>query len=317
MSRLSNEPRPGAADRFAVGPARRDQIDEALRLILGDGRPASNEQVLDFLAAAMQRGLRVTETWVACEQDHVAWAALPVTSPGRTALLLQPSWGRGAWREAASALLPALLDHLARRGVAMVQALFEPREHDVIDVHLQCAFERLAELIYLERPVRHAPSAAAPTGMRWVSYGPASADLFEQTIQRTYERSLDCPTLNGRREIRDVIAGHQAVGVFDGAWWQMLVDGQTPLGVSLVSRHAETPTAELIYLGLTLPGRGRRLGDLLMQRALSIAWSGGATRLTLAVDAGNTPALRLYGRHGLRTLTRRVTLVRMLPGWSA
>ena len=48
--------------------------------------------------------------------------------------------------------------------------------------------------------------------------------LFAETILQTYRDSLDCPGLNGVRQIEDIIAGHKASGEFDPALWFLLCE---------------------------------------------------------------------------------------------
>jgi ribosomal protein S18 acetylase RimI-like enzyme len=47
----------------------------------------------------------------------------------------------------------------------------------------------------------------------------------------------------------------------------------------------------------------------MVRQAMTLAASAGASRLAVAVDAANFPALRLYTRHGFRTLASRLALI--------
>jgi ribosomal protein S18 acetylase RimI-like enzyme len=69
---------------------------------------------------------------------------------------------------------------------------------------------------------------------------------------------------------------------------------------------------ELVYLGLTPAARGRGLADLLMRQALwATAWMN-RSRLTLAVDSQNAPALKVYYRHGMQRTGSKIALMRDL-----
>ena len=159
--------------------------------------------------------------------------------------------------------------------------------------------------------------------MRWVAYGPETHALFGRTITETYRQSLDCPRLNGLRDIEDVLAGHKASGEFDPRLWGLLCEGDVPLGALLLARAAPAGALELVYLGLTPEARGRGLGDVLMRRALAAAAAEGGARLSLAVDSDNAPALKLYYRHGMQRVGAKAALMRRLvaraesPGLSA
>ena len=155
--------------------------------------------------------------------------------------------------------------------------------------------------------------------MRWLTYASANHALFRGTIARSYVQSLDCPALNGRRNMDDVIAGHQASGEFDARLWRLLCvppliagDDPEPLGVLLLARVPQAQVLELVYLGLTPEARGRRLGDLLVRQAIASVNDSGMARLSLAVDAKNAPALRLYYRHGLIRSGSRLAMMRDL-----
>jgi ribosomal protein S18 acetylase RimI-like enzyme len=173
----------------------------------------------------------------------------------------------------------------------------------------------MAELQYLQAEVRRTfPAPALPDGFDWITYAPAVHATFASTIVQSYRDSLDCPGLNGLRDIEDVIAGHKASGSeFDPMWWFLLRERGEPRAVLLLARTAAHGTAELVYLGLVPPARGRGLADAVMKQALhTVAASRSATTLALAVDAGNAPALRLYHRHGMRRIGSKVALMRQL-----
>jgi mycothiol synthase len=68
----------------------------------------------------------------------------------------------------------------------------------------------------------------------------------------------------------------------------------------------------LVYIGLAPQVRGRGLGTILVQQALSTAAEDNRRRLTLAVDSSNQPALRLYFRHGFQKMAEKVALIRDL-----
>src|SRR5262250_2469978 len=70
-------------------PARRGEIHAALQLILATSAgPAAEEQVVDFLRFTMYRGIDINDLWLAeLDGGQIAWAILPVVSPGRTMLL--------------------------------------------------------------------------------------------------------------------------------------------------------------------------------------------------------------------------------------
>jgi ribosomal protein S18 acetylase RimI-like enzyme len=304
-------------------PARRDELHTALRLVLTSGGRAPDEtQLSEFIEYSAERGLDAGATWVAERRGRMLWAALPVVSPGRTMLLLAPGDLPGPGDSAAAGMLiNTLCAHHGGRGVHLAQALLEPAAGAVLQLYEALGFRVMAELVYLHAQLRRVVvPPVLPPGFTWLNYSPAVHSLFAETILQTYRDSLDCPGLNGVRNIEDIIAGHKASGEFDPSLWFLLceqtADGSAnwnapvPRGVLLLSRMPRSDAAELVYLGLSPASRGRALGDVLMRQALAATVGGGRTRLTLAVDAGNDPAMRLYLRHGMQRVGSKTAMMR-------
>ena len=311
-------PAPPPPPAAVYRPAARDEVGAALALVLGSaGYPADNAHVVDFIGFAQRRGINVSGAWVADAGGVLAWALLPVVSPGRSMLLLTPAAGPSdaARSSAAGGLVDAACAHFAERDVQLAQVLLDPADAASQRLYEGRSFQRVAHLIYLQAtPRRKAAAPALPLGVRWVGYGPETHALFARTIAATYQDSLDCPRLNGLRDMEDVIAGHKASGEFDPRLWGLLCEGEEPLGVLLLSRAAPADTLELVYLGLAPAARGRGLGGVLMRQALAAAAACGAGRLSLAVDADNQPALKLYYRHGMQRVGAKLALMRLLGG---
>lgn len=292
------------------------EVDDALRLILAtDGKVASDEQVLDFLNFAVHRGMDLNEIRVAEQDGRLLWAVLPIISPGRTMLLLSPARvSRTLSDTVAPQLVEHVVSHFAGRGIHLAQVLIDPRDTSAVALYQACGFENLAELIYLHRPVRQSNYPILPHGMHWTFYSPQSHGAFGRAITASYAGSLDCPALNGRRGIEDVLAGHKAAGEFDPRLWHLLcADGQAePLGVLLLARSSRSDALELVYLGINPTARGQGLGELMMRQALAVAGASDCGLLSLAVDARNAPALKLYYRSGMSKVCTRVALLRDL-----
>jgi len=169
-------------------------------------------------------------------------------------------------------------------------------------------------LVYLQKSLhrRHANDPDLPVGFSLKPYSSETHGDFARVIQASYQQSMDCPALNGMRSMDDVIAGHRATGDFDPSLWWVLCDAAEPVATLMLSPVTQGTSMELVYLGLTLPVRGKGIGDVLMQQALAISARRGRETLSLAVDSRNQPALRLYYRHGMRRIGSRVALLRNL-----
>ncbi len=317
-------PNPAPSDRHPqtiYRPVAHGEIDDALRLILAtDGKVASDEQVLDFLNFALHRGMDLKQIHVAEAGGRMVWAVLPVVSPGQTMLLLSPARvSRPLSDTVAPQLIEHIVAHFAAEGLHLAQVLIDPGDASSIALYQNCGFEKLAELTYLHRTVRGAKYPLLPEGHHWTFYSPQTHGAFGRAIAASYAGSLDCPALNGRRGMEDVIAGHKSAGEFDPRLWHLLyADGHDePLGVLLLARSAQSDALELVYLGIAPAARGQGLGALMMRQALAVAGASGCGLLSLAVDARNAPALKLYYRSGMSRVCTRVALLRDLRGAAA
>jgi ribosomal protein S18 acetylase RimI-like enzyme len=299
-----------------VRPATAAETTAGLRLVLGsNGSPAHEQHVQEFLAFATERSIDLTLMWVAEQAGRLTLAALPIPSPGRTMLVFASPAPSRAAEGTVSQLIDATCETAAQNGVHLAQALLDPVDEVGRRVYMAAGFEAMAELIYLNGPPRADVTAPVPppAGLHWEGYTPRNHARFAEAILTSYEESLDCPALNGVRDIEDVIEGHKASGVFDPRHWQILCEGDRPVGVLLLADTGRGAEAmELVYLGLAKAARGRKLGEVMMARAMGIVAVFGYQRLTLAVDARNVPALKLYYRQGMNRVASKIALMRDL-----
>jgi len=95
----------------------------------------------------------------------------------------------------------------------------------------------------------------------------------------------------------------------------VLTEGKKPAAVLLLTKVPRSDMAELVYLGLSPGSRGRGIGDLMMKQGLwAVRKRMNLGRLTLAVDSRNVPALKLYYRHGMQQMGRKMAMLRDLRG---
>jgi ribosomal protein S18 acetylase RimI-like enzyme len=146
-----------------------------------------------------------------------------------------------------------------------------------------------------------------------VAYDDNRRAVFTEVIQATYEGSLDCVSLNRRRDIEDVLASHRAAGQFDPRHWLVGLNPQRkPVGVLLLAMIAERWACEVVYLGLLPAWRGRGLGGTLISKTLQVAREMAANTISLTVDARNLPARRLYEACSFRETSARDAWIRFL-----
>lgn len=303
----------------------------------------------EFLDAAARNGIDVGLMWATLRGDAAGEGAaggggecvgetcLAVRAPGRTAMLFvsgesgesvgaRGSEGaspgdrgdseRAALLEAACAYLGSPTD--GRPAVRLAQALLEPEERSQARAFERAGFLRLGELAYMRRtmPRRAERDPRWPADVEVVSYADLDplcrVGVLERALGRTYERTLDCPELCGRREIADVIESHTSVGVHDPSMWWIVFAGGEAEGCALLSPCPEQGSVELVYMGISSALRGRGVGSALLGHALNRVAGRAEGYVTCAVDTRNAPALRMYRNAKFKRFATRVPLIRSL-----
>ena len=135
---------------------------------------------------------------------------------------------------------------------------------------------------------------------------------FRAVLQATYTGSLDMPELEGTRGLDDILDGHRAAGLFIPERWRVgRIRGEPEAAAVLLMAEIPGRDAwEVIYLGLTPAARGRGLGRDVLRHGLELAREY-TTRLELAVDLRNTPAVR-YRSTGFTARDRRTVHLALL-----
>lgn len=246
--------------------------------------------------------------------DRSLCGSVCMLCPGRTALLLATD-GRLA------ADLRAEVAHLARRALRavdpaegrLVQVLRHPEDAPGREAMIEAGFSELATLHYLERAVDSEPigDPVNRPGDAWRAYDDGAYPLFVEAVRRSYEGTLDCRMLTGLRSVDDAIAGHRGAGLFQPRWWQVLLRDGQPIACILMVENPLRPVLEVAYMGVSPAARGQGIGTAVMQRGLAIAFREGFTGVSLAVDAANPPAQRLYRGLGFKQRAARLVMLRL------
>jgi mycothiol synthase len=314
-----------------IRPSDETMVMRGLRVLIGGpevapGKPThsgadTTEKIDGFLAYAQSIRLDTRRQILAIEPDAngtelIRGMCLWVCSPGRTAMLFAPALSEFPQSAAATrAALEGAIDDATAAGVVLVQAMMEPADAAGKTVFAEVGLKQLATLNYMERrPPSQPPHYTLPAGITLAAYDAGTHALFADAIARTYVGTLDCPEMSGMRAIEDVIDGHKSVGIFDPQLWSVVLRGGVPVGCLLLAEIPARRGLELVYLGLVPEVRGMGLGRVLMQRLLAIASRRQFDVATLAVDAANAPAVRLYRRCGYASVASRVAMIRQLAG---
>lgn len=309
-----------AGEGLYLGPVPEARRRSALALLL-IGRPREQDPAVDhFERFAAEQGLDLSALWIAAEggpAGRLLGSVLLVPNHGSTAMLFV---GQAiGWSDMSTvvALVKALCDGPGRSGVSVIQSLIDPGQVLEGQVLERAGLTRLAKLIYMQRviePGEHRVPKPTQLGgcdqPRIVTYSDQTHSDFARAIEASYIDTLDCPALVGMRHIDEIITGHKGTGQFDPKDWLAYFDeAGEPIAVLLLAEVALGSGMELVYLGVAKPYRGKGIGRLLMRYAVSESARVHGTRLYLAVDDRNDPAMRLYTGMGFRASTRKVAYI--------
>jgi mycothiol synthase len=300
-----------------IRPAEKGELKTAIKTLLARPETSCDEldrQVDTLLRYASKQHLSLDQCLVAGDRGRIETACLCVDAPGRTASVFIPNHApTPAHAEMVVAMLGEAANRAQGRRVRLMQGLVAPEAAGERQLFERAGFQRLTELIYLERDA----TAPMPRGMeyepvQWEEYTTVSHEEFARVIEGTYAGSLDCAALSGVRSIEDTLASHRAAGEFDPRFWLLARSEGVAVGALLLARIAERGSMEVVYMGLLPEARGRRLGVTLLRRAVETARAQGAGLVTLTVDAENSPAQKLYAGFEFREWSRREVWLKIL-----
>ena len=256
---------------------------------------------------------------IAQHESRLAGAIICVPLPGASALFWPPQVVAGVNTDAvADALVRHALAWAGSLGAKIAQAMVPAADIPLIAPLLRCGFQHITRLRFLRhsKPTFCTPevgsagatSSQPDAGLSFETYQPGNQRQFHETLERTYQGTLDCPELNGRRRIEEVVAGHQGQGQFRPELWTLAFRAGEPVGVVILA-VGEGLGWEMSYVGVVPAARGQGIGKALAQRALHQAYQEGAPQLMVSVDARNQPAQQLYEKMGFVAVDEREVLL--------
>lgn len=276
-----------------------------------DGQPAANSIIDRAYAEAETSG----EEWRGLLVARVATtrlvgAILVRHLAGRVSSVSVPQVTADAPSETRRRLIAHAIAAADANNAILVQALIDPEDKPAVAAIAAEGFHHAADLLYLvwrcELPVANGTN----DDLAWIAYRPEFHHRLAAVVERTYVDSRDCPQLDGVRAIDDVLAGYRATGDFAPDRWLIAVQDGEDVGCLLLADHAADDQWELVYLGVTPEVRGRGLGLAITRHAQRLTASAGRSRLVLAVDAANAPALEIYAAAGFEPCVRRAIYLR-------
>ncbi len=281
------------AVRFLVGRADKDPIAE--------GRAQALEQWIH------SKGRKQVHLWWARQDGCCQAVAMVIRHPGKTGMLFHSSTDvAGGQADRLAELVGRLTHWTLENGLTLVQSLPDPSARNDIAMLQAAGMRPIARLVYMNGTIQRTGSGSPQGPLTWRSYEQYSRQELGRTLQSTYEGSLDCPALRGRREIQDVIASHEANGVFCPQTWWLVEHHSQVVGCVLLNDSPKASAAELVYLGVYPAYRGQGFGRCMLRYAAEQSHLRGREVLTLAVDADNHFAMRLYLAEGFQQVGCRL-----------
>ena len=273
------------------------ELMPALRMLVGAGpqQELRAEQCRTAFEAGDYKsdGLFVTHDYT----GSLTGTALVQTMPGALAVAWPP---RGESAEIEDALTQTACNWLKHGGVKVCQAFASSEERPAMAPLERNGFSFVTQLVFLERDVVPEDDSVKPPTIRVQCKPWLGLPTREQreVLLATHEEALDCPELNDARTSDEVINGYFRDNPGTYSWWLKIEGSERPVGVMLFEKGSKASDLELSYLGLVPTVRGKGLGGAAITYANRIAGNSGYRAVSVAVDARNEPALRLYRRHG-------------------
>jgi ribosomal protein S18 acetylase RimI-like enzyme len=287
-------------------------VREALALVLRELAPEQRREVANKAACDSGGNASAFDAlFVARRGGELCGAVWGQHQAGRTAVLWVPQMTAAANGEVAEQLTQAVVRALDADNVEMTQTLLLSRTATIAPVLESAGFFYLAELLYLVGvPASTTAGAQQAEALEFIAYDDSQRSRLTAVIEQTYLDSHDCAVMNGKRQMDDVLDGYRATGVYRPENWLIVRGGGRDIGVLLLAEDPAAGHCELVYMGVVPEARGQGHGERIAKHALSLAKLRGAERVVLAVDAGNGPAVAIYGRAGFTVWDRRTVFVR-------
>jgi len=299
---------------FFVAPDRRR---ETLTLFFSEvSSEEREERVVEALAAAESGELSLEGLVLAERAGRGVGAALVVSQPDGTAFVWPPVVTDALEpEEVADALLRTLAEHIDRDSQCWIaQCLVEPDRTADRNRLTRNGFPHLVDLLFLQRPLDQPLPVVTTPRFDVESFDPGgNRARFVDVVRRSYEGSLDCPELNGRRSAEEALRSHQAAGPFQPSLWRLYrVEGRD-VGVILMAPHPDQAVWELVYMGVVPEARGHGYGRAMLINALHAARAASVESVFLSVDRRNHYARALYQELGFFEVARRCVHARFGP----
>ncbi len=277
-----------------------------MRLVIGNVGLTGSESLVSSLAdGAGDKPGDFSGLFEARWGNKLVGAVWVQLTPGKTAVLWAPGIATGEHDDTGRALMRSALDYLGRHDLIMVQSLVDNRDDVRCAALIEAGFEHLVDLRYLVSLDSSFPKVQPLAPIQFVPSSHVTRERLAEVVEQTYSQTRDCPKLCGVRSMDDVLDGYQETGVFSPERWWIIRHENQDIGCLLLTDHPGCDYLELLYMGVLPGARGNGWGKEIVKFAQWQTRQASRTRLVLAVDAENQPALANYEAHGLLCWERK------------
>ncbi len=303
-----------SAEALFIGTATTDSYVDALGLVFSQFEPPQAAEYSRIFDQAIRDGKLPLEGVIEARQgDRLIGAVVCQVQPGRTAVVWPPRVVADAPPGTSGRLLNEVVQRLSGKEVRLASALLTKRDAKDEEVFTASGFAHLTDLLYLVSTAEDFPFSRPSAPLDFEPYRLEIHCRLASIVEATYVGSLDCPQLDGVRDVNDVLAGYRDTGEFSPERWLVVGHEGRDVGCLLLADHPQEDTWELVYMGLIASARGRGWGKWLVRHAQWLTRQAGRSRLVVAVDSTNTPAVELYGANGFRGWDQRRVYARVFP----
>jgi ribosomal protein S18 acetylase RimI-like enzyme len=297
-------------------PARTEELAPAFRLLFSHLPHDECDKRLSNALLLLERGELIADgVFVLRGPKGIRGSILCLPIVGATALVWPPHCvADESTSSNEDRLVRRATDWLKAQGVKVAQALLSVEENGLGASLQRNGFRHVTHLCFYRHDLEPAGLRPdRPLQLEYRTYEECDAEVFQQTLGRTYLESQDFPEMNGVRTVAEVILGHQSQGRYDPSRWFLALVEDRPVGVLLLTELAESGDWDLSYVGVVPEARRHGFGSDLVRKALIEAHYADAMYLSLAVDGRNLPALEMYRRLGFEPYDRREVYLAVWP----
>ncbi len=236
--------------------------------------------------------------------------------PGKIGLywppqILAPKLSEKEQLQALHAVNKACLAFMDKQQQEITQVLFSDSHDPMVPILEENRFKHMADLMYLYRDSQQNSPSQFKEELLFEPFAESELMRLERLLERTYIKTLDCPKMEGMRNVKSVVEGYRSIGLYKPERWLFAKNQEgEDVGVCLLTDHPAARQWELIYMGIVPEARGRGYGQMLTAHALKLAAVAHAQRVVLAVDMQNNPAGRIYQQLGFQAWDRRAVYMR-------